>query len=104
MISILAHHQECTQLLYCEAGKQDTGGFTALMHAVREGNVEAVRSLSKFEKGMANKNKDAALMIAAKEGKAAFIQYLLDEIEMRNGSGKTALDISILNSNWNCAK
>ena len=33
MHAILNHHQDCAELLYCEAGKQDAEGFTALMAA-----------------------------------------------------------------------
>lgn len=69
---------------------------TALMHAVRERNVECVHLLLE-ESRAKNAETYTALMIAAKEGIPEVIPELLEhELKMTNGEGQTSLIVATI--------
>ena len=58
-------------------GKQDAYGMTAMMHAIRSGNVEAVRKLAQYESQVQDANGKTALMHAVCFGHLEIVKELV---------------------------
>lgn len=89
-------------LIYCllhQAGKQDSHGMTALMHAVLARNHDAIRLLINVEARMKNAKGETALMLAILvEDKTAIDLLAPHEQGIQDNEGTTALMICAYNN------
>lgn len=75
-------------------GECDTEGRTALMYAAVQGHKAVVRLLAGLEARTQDRLGRTALMYAAQGGWAESVQLLLDEADLRDAEGMTALDFA----------
>ncbi|EFO61092.1 Kinase, NEK [Giardia lamblia P15] len=88
---------DCVELLLeKEGGLQKTDGTTALIWAVRGGHTNCVRLLADKEAGMQDNNGCTALIFAVRGGRVECVRLLMREKDLRNNSGRTALDVARL--------
>ncbi|EFO64969.1 Protein 21.1 [Giardia lamblia P15] len=95
MYAVLLKPDEClpfVKLLIGLTGIQDENGETALMKAAGNNNYMAVRELAPYEKRMIDTSGDTALIIASRGDAYKCVKYLLDEIDIVDECGSTALE------------
>ncbi|TNJ26755.1 Ankyrin repeat protein 2 [Giardia muris] len=68
-----------------QVGSQDLDGWTALMHAAKNGSLDAVKFLSEHESGRRTRKGETALMLAAKSGSYDCVKALLIEASIPVG-------------------
>lgn len=95
MYAVLLEPDEClpfVKLLIGLTGIQDENGETALMRAASNNNYIAVRQLAPYEKRMVDKSGDTALILASRSDAYKCVTYLLEEIDIVDECGSTALE------------
>ena len=83
-----------------KAEEADVGGFTALLFAARQGDVDSARLLlaGGADRNDASPDGTSALVVATRSGQRAFAQFLLDQGASPDaaGAGYTALHAAVL--------
>ncbi|TNJ29617.1 Ankyrin repeat protein 2 [Giardia muris] len=92
--AVIAGDREAFHAHLDEAGRKDTDGRTALMYAAERGEVEFVRLLRTQELRMQDQEGRTALMLAAQHGEVGCVKLLLEEADLENSRGESALDIA----------
>ncbi|TNJ26582.1 Ankyrin repeat protein 2 [Giardia muris] len=76
------------------AGRCDADGRTALMYAAVYGHTDTVRLIVELEARTRDRFGRTALMYAAHEGWIECVQLLLDEADIKDAEGMTAIDFA----------
>ncbi|TNJ26192.1 Ankyrin repeat protein 2 [Giardia muris] len=92
--AVIAGDREAFHAHLDEAGRKDTDGRTALMYAAERGEVEFVRLLRTQELRTQDQEGRTALMLAAQHGEVGCVKLLLEEADLENSRGESALDIA----------
>ncbi|TNJ26173.1 Ankyrin repeat protein 2 [Giardia muris] len=92
--AVIAGDREAFHAHLDEAGRKDTDGRTALMYAAERGEVEFVRLLRTQELRTQDQEGRIALMLAAQHGEVGCVKLLLEEADLENSRGESALDIA----------
>ncbi|TNJ30050.1 Ankyrin repeat protein 1 [Giardia muris] len=92
--AVIAGDREAFHAHLDEAGRKDTDGRTALMYAAERGEVEFVRLLRTQELRTQDQEGRTALMLAAQHGEIGCVKLLLEEADLENSQGESALDIA----------
>ncbi|TNJ29293.1 Ankyrin repeat protein 2 [Giardia muris] len=94
MQAVIAGDREAFHAHLDETGRKDTDGRTALMYAAERGEVEFVRLLRTQELRTQDQEGRTALILAAQHGEVGCVKLLLEEADLENSRGESALDIA----------
>lgn len=95
MYAVFLEPDECLpflKLLTGLTGVQDESGETALIKAASVNNHIAVKYLAQYERRMVSKDGDTALLVAARTDAYKCVEYLLEEADIVDQFGSTALE------------
>lgn len=95
MYAVLLDPSECLpflKLLTGLAGIQDENGETALIKAAAINNHVAVKYLAQYEKRIVTEDGDTALLVAARADAYKCVEYLLEEADIVDQFGFSALE------------